>query len=144
MPHDLRPGEFPALGMMLLVHKGPSVSSGSRGRAPILLGAPPARLGRGAAFHVALGAPIHEVVQVREDLFRHADAEVITPAPDHRVEFVAQGHRGGAHMLAPEPFQLPLELPDGSGLGLISSLMWLYSAGHTETRTSVPLARGGR
>jgi hypothetical protein len=63
-----------------------------------------------SAFHVPLSAIIHETVDFGEGLLGHPSAKVVAPAPDHRVHLVDQGHCGCPHMLAPEPFELPLQL----------------------------------
>jgi hypothetical protein len=101
------PGDLSQGGMALFILKDPACLPGSTGPAPILLSAPPARFGRMAPLHVALSALVHEVVQVGEDFGRHTDAEVLTPASDQRIEGVDQGHRGRAHVLSPEGFELP-------------------------------------
>ena len=51
--------------------------------------------------------------KVGEDLLGHPDAEVVAPAPDHRIHLVDQRDGGRAHMLAPEAFELPFDLLDG-------------------------------
>lgn len=106
------PGDLSQGGMALFILKDPASLPGSTGPAPILLGSPPARFGRMAPLHVALSARVHEVVQVGEDFGRHTDAEVLTPASDQRIQRVDQGHRGGAHVLPPEGFELPSYLLD--------------------------------
>jgi hypothetical protein len=94
-------------GMALLLLKDPASLPGSTGPAPLLLSSPPARFGRRAPLHVTLSALVHEVVQVGEDCGRHTDAEGLTPASDQRIQCLDQGHRGRAHVLPPEGFELP-------------------------------------
>src|SRR5438132_13935504 len=112
MPYNLRPSEFPEGGMTPFVHKDPAVLPGTNGVPPILRGSPPAGFPWVAAFHGALRAIIHEVVEVCEDLRRHPRTEVVTPASDHRIHRVDQRHRGGAHVATPESFQFPFDLRD--------------------------------
>ena len=100
--------------MALFILKDPAILPGSPGPAPVLLGSPPARFARMASLHIALSASVHEVVQVGEDFGRHTDAEVLTPASDQRVHGVDQGHRGRAHVRAPESFELPSDLLNGA------------------------------
>jgi hypothetical protein len=97
--------------MALLILKDPSVLSAD-GLAPILLRSPPPRFSRVTPFHIALSAFVHETIQFGEYLLGHPGAEVVAPAPDHRVHRVDQGYGGRAHMGAPETFELPLNLLD--------------------------------
>lgn len=66
-----------------------------------------------STFHIALSAIIHEAVEFGERLFGYPRTKVVAPAPDHWVHLTDQGGSGGPHMLAPEPFELPLQLVDG-------------------------------
>src|SRR5262245_724876 len=121
MADDFGPGEFPQGPMPFLILKHPAVLTATR-PAPILLGSPPAGFSRVPPVHVALSASIHEAVQGREYLLGHPDTEVGAPAPDERIHLINQGDGGGAHMLAPEPFQLPFDLLDGVGTGFDQQL----------------------
>src|SRR5262249_4865886 len=114
MADDCGPGEFPEGAMPFLILKHPAVLT-TAGPAPILLGSPPAGFSRVTPLHVALSASIHEAVQGREYLLGHPDTEVEAPAPDKRIHLVNQGDGGGAHVLAPEPLELPFDLLDGVG-----------------------------
>ena len=103
MADDFGPGEFPERPVPLLIMKDPAVLS-TADLAPILLGSPPARFSRVTPLHVALSASIHEAVQGREYLLGHSDAEIVTPASDHRIHLVDQRYCGRAHVLAPDTF----------------------------------------
>src|SRR5262245_23747013 len=111
MPDDLCPGKLPEGPMALLILKDPSVLS-TDGLAPILLRSPPTRCSRVTPFHIALSAVVPETIHFGEDLLGHPGAEVVAPAPDHRIHRVDQGHGGRAHMGVPEAFERPLNLLD--------------------------------
>jgi hypothetical protein len=104
------PGDLAQGGMALLILQDPACLPGSTGPAPLLLRSPPARLGRMAPLHVALSALVPAGIQVGEDFGRHTDAEVRPPASEQRSAGVDQGHRGRAHVLSPEGFDLPSDL----------------------------------
>jgi hypothetical protein len=123
MLHHPCPGECPERGMALLIHKAPTVPSGSPGLAPVLLGSPPARFVRVASRHVPLSASVHEGVQIAEHPGSHAGAEGLAPASDQRVHHVDQRHGGRAHMLSPEGFERPSDLLDGAPARLDQQLV---------------------
>jgi hypothetical protein len=114
MADDGGPGAFPEGPMPFLILQHPAVLTTAE-PAPILLGAPPARFSRVPPLHGALSASIQEAVQGRAYLLGHSDAAIVTPASEDGIHLVTQRHGGGAPVLAPEPFELPLDLPDGVG-----------------------------
>ena len=111
MSYDLRPSKFPERGITRFIHKDPPVLM-TRRPAPVFVRSPPAGFHWVASLHVALGAVIHEVVQLGKDFLGHPNAEVITPTSDQGVHLVDQGYRGRAHVFAPNPFEFPLNLTD--------------------------------
>jgi len=127
MPHALGPGEFPECGLTFFIHKDPLVLT-SPGSAPVLVRSPPTGFPGMASLHVPLGAVVHETVQPRKDLLGHAGTEVIAPASDHRVHGVDQGHGGGPHLSAPNPFEFPSDLLDGVLTGFDQQLVAAFRA----------------
>jgi hypothetical protein len=67
-----------------------------------------------APLHIVLSAGEHEGVQIAEHPGCYPGAEVLTPAAAQRVHAVDQRHRGRAHMLPPEGFELPPDPRDGA------------------------------